>query len=295
MVPEVTPASAAIDWSVLGPTIGERTERVNGARPLTAKTIARIEAGIAKHYGPDLRSKDRRAGPAGFIMRNNGSRGDGGEHCTSLDEPLRTITTKGHQSLVTLDPDMLGLVVPYYSNGNAQPSSSPLATIPTRDRFALATGSLRNFDFNDVHVRMLLARELQAGMGFLSTYVVTGNDKQVKAQLGNGVTPSPLKFSTTRSSMPSWAPMRPTDNQGNSRRHNALAARLTRWFTRRHRTCSRAGPAGTGPAGNRMVREREGDRQMLIDLLKQFVPANPGELFSTLRCCTATSPSKESG
>ena len=39
--------------------------------------------------------------PPGFVMRNNGSTGDGREHCTPFHEPVRTITTKGHQSLVT--------------------------------------------------------------------------------------------------------------------------------------------------------------------------------------------------
>jgi DNA (cytosine-5)-methyltransferase 1 len=39
--------------------------------------------------------------PPGFMMRNNGSKGAGGEHCTSLLDMMRTLTTKGHQSVVT--------------------------------------------------------------------------------------------------------------------------------------------------------------------------------------------------
>lgn len=39
--------------------------------------------------------------PPGFVMRNNGSHGrPGGEHCTPFREPIRTLTTKGHQSVV---------------------------------------------------------------------------------------------------------------------------------------------------------------------------------------------------
>jgi DNA (cytosine-5)-methyltransferase 1 len=39
--------------------------------------------------------------PPGFVMRNNGSKGAGGEHCTNLLDMMRTLTTKGHQSVVT--------------------------------------------------------------------------------------------------------------------------------------------------------------------------------------------------
>jgi len=37
----------------------------------------------------------------GFMMRNNGSKGNGSEHCTSLLDMMRTLTTRGHQSLLT--------------------------------------------------------------------------------------------------------------------------------------------------------------------------------------------------
>jgi DNA (cytosine-5)-methyltransferase 1 len=56
-------------------------------------------------------------------MRNNGSKGDGREHCMPVTKPVRTLTTTGHQSLVTWD-----LLVPYYSHGHAQPSSHPLVS-----------------------------------------------------------------------------------------------------------------------------------------------------------------------
>jgi DNA (cytosine-5)-methyltransferase 1 len=46
--------------------------------------------------------------PSGsFLMRNNGSKGNGAEHCTSLLEPARTITTAAHQSLVLADQDVM--------------------------------------------------------------------------------------------------------------------------------------------------------------------------------------------
>jgi hypothetical protein len=55
-------------------------------------------------------------------MRNNGSKGDGREHCMPVTKPVRTLTTTGHQSLVTWD------LLPYYSHGHAQPSSHPLVS-----------------------------------------------------------------------------------------------------------------------------------------------------------------------
>ena len=44
--PEALPAAAVIDWSNLGTRIGDRTG------PLSPKTIARIEAGLAKYAQP---------------------------------------------------------------------------------------------------------------------------------------------------------------------------------------------------------------------------------------------------
>lgn len=41
-----------------------------------------------------------------MLVRNNSSRGDGGEMCTPVSEPARTITTTGHQSLVSCQPDI---------------------------------------------------------------------------------------------------------------------------------------------------------------------------------------------
>jgi hypothetical protein len=45
-----------------------------------------------------------------LVMRNNTARGDQGQMSTAVDEPLRTLTTDGHQSLIRWDH----LLVPYY-------------------------------------------------------------------------------------------------------------------------------------------------------------------------------------
>ena len=273
--PEALPAAAAIDWSIPGQRIGDR------AKPLAAKTIARIEAGLKKFARPipmmvpaggtwrdaavsvgdpmatrttrendglmvppllvpvegrdgkEARSThdpmrtmttrnetglawlpfiaELRGGgsvarsvtdalatvtasgnhhglvttelPA-MIMRNNGSRkGPGGEHCTPATEPLRTLTTAGHQSLVTWQD----ILVPYYSNGIARTVAEPIGTLSTRDRYALVRG---NVDINDVRFRMLEPHEIGRAMSFADDYIVLGSKRDKVRQYGNAVTPN---------------------------------------------------------------------------------------------------------
>ncbi|MDX3509105.1 DNA cytosine methyltransferase [Streptomyces caniscabiei] len=130
------------------------------------------------HHGlvtPDL--------PA-FVMRNNGSRnGAGGEHCTPADEYFRTMTTAGHQSLVTWQH----LLVPYYGNGTAKTVAEPVGTLSTRDRYALVQGDV---DINDVLFRMLEPHEIGRAMSFADQYIVLGSKRERVRQYGNAVTPN---------------------------------------------------------------------------------------------------------
>ncbi|GGZ73187.1 DNA cytosine methyltransferase [Streptomyces echinoruber] len=121
--------------------------------------------------------------PPAMVMRNNGSTGDGGEHCTSVAEPLRTLTTAGHQSVVTWEP----LLMPYYGNGQAKPVSEPVGTLSTRDRYALVQGEV---SVDDVLFRMLQPHEVQRAMAFADDYVVLGSKRDRVKQLGNAVTPN---------------------------------------------------------------------------------------------------------
>lgn len=82
----------------------------------------------------------------GLIMRNNGG---GAEMTTSTGEPVRTITTAGHQSLMT--------------------------------------GRTVNID--DVRFRMLEPAEIKQAMGFDRDYIMTGNRREQVKQSGNAVTP----------------------------------------------------------------------------------------------------------
>ena len=93
-----------------------------------------------------LTARDRYA----LVMRNNSSRsGSGAEMTTPAYEPLRTLTTTGHQSI--LEP----------------PSTDPM----------------------DCLFRMLEPHEIGAGMAFLPDYIVLGSKRQRVRQYGNAVTP----------------------------------------------------------------------------------------------------------
>jgi DNA (cytosine-5)-methyltransferase 1 len=123
--------------------------------------------------------------PLAMVVRNNTPRGDAAQMCTPVTEELRTLTTTGHQSLVTYGQHLL---VPYYGKGNARPASEPIGTFPTRDRFALAEGTA-DIALDDALFRMLEPHEIAAGMAFAADYIVLGNKRQKVQQLGNAVTP----------------------------------------------------------------------------------------------------------
>lgn len=129
-----------------------------------------------------------------MVMRNNTPRGNPAQMCTGIDEPLRTMTSHGHQSLVTWQQ----MMVPYYSNGTARAVTSPLGTQPTKDRWAIAgtddtsgaTFDPVDIDLDDVLFRMLEPDEIGRAMAFAADYVVLGPAKRdIVRQYGNAVTP----------------------------------------------------------------------------------------------------------
>ncbi|MFA5552582.1 MAG: DNA cytosine methyltransferase [Trueperaceae bacterium] len=164
--PDWLPAAAAIDWSIRGERIGDRT------KPLAEKTRARIAAGIARYWRPihlenagntydaanpkHARHGDPnayyRAWPVDEPLKTIHTWGDskalavpplalrfygtsprGGSDwslSTPVDEPLRTLTTAGS----------VGLVAPYYGSAEtAKPVDEALGALTTRDRYALVT------------------------------------------------------------------------------------------------------------------------------------------------------------
>lgn len=126
------------------------------------------------------------------VMRNNTSRGDAAYLSTPVTEPLRTLTTSGHQSLIQWG-DML---IPYYGNGSARPVTDPIGTFSTRDRWALLgvpdqPPAIEEPvpDVADCTFRMLTPREIAAGMAFAPGYLMLGTNREQVAGLGNAVVP----------------------------------------------------------------------------------------------------------
>ncbi|GAB3213293.1 DNA cytosine methyltransferase [Marinactinospora endophytica] len=177
--PVTLPAASVIDWTNTGERIGDR------ARPLAAKTLARIEAGLAKYGGAlavPVEGRDgKQARPIGAPLRTQTARletalaippflvelrGGGSTH-RPVSEPLATVCASGNHH---------GLLVPYSGNGYARPTSNPVG--------AVATPAVE-----DCRFRMLTPAEIQAAMAFAADYRVLGTRREQVRQLGNGVTP----------------------------------------------------------------------------------------------------------
>ncbi|HYI80035.1 MAG TPA: DNA cytosine methyltransferase [Thermoleophilaceae bacterium] len=155
----------------------------------------------------------------GVIMRNNSG---GAEMCTPAHEPIRTLTTGCHQSLVIpytrtgtadiaeRDPsatlstrDRLALVVP--AGGNWRDDSTPALEQPgptqtSRESFALAWGDeeidacrFRMFALHEIANTMQMANHPDG-----SEYIVLGNKREQMAQYGNGVTPPVMALIVAR-------------------------------------------------------------------------------------------------
>jgi len=210
-------ASEVIDWNLPGTSI------FNRKKPLAQNTMDRIARGIDKfvlnNINPFLVESDKEM-LAPTLMVNT-SRHSG----SSAEEPLKTITTRGNQYLVTsflakhyggnyvgagsdlLNPigtittvDHHALVTAFltkfYGSDIGQELQSPLHTITTRDRFGLVTVQGTRYRIKDIQMRMLSPRELARATGFSDDYVLAydneGNKipkyKQVYA-IGNAVCP----------------------------------------------------------------------------------------------------------
>ncbi len=117
-----------------------------------------------------------------LVMRNNTARGDQGQMSTPVDEPLRTLTTAGHQSLISWDH----MLVPYQSRSVPSSVGEPMQTLTTVDPAAITSLEV---DPMDCLFRMLEPSEIKRGMAFPSDYVIKGNRREQVRQAGNAVTP----------------------------------------------------------------------------------------------------------
>lgn len=142
--PAALPAAVAIDWSLAGERIGAR------ARPLAAKTRARIAAGIRRYARPFTleaagHTFERRPGvrtwPADqplTTLTGTATRGvacppmlvpvegRGGKQATPAAAPLRTQTGRGETGLVTVAPFITALRGDHTQDA---PAAAPLATV----------------------------------------------------------------------------------------------------------------------------------------------------------------------
>jgi DNA (cytosine-5)-methyltransferase 1 len=141
----LVPAASASSDVVVPPFIAELRGGGSKHRPVTHPLATVTAAG--NHHA--------------LVMRNNTSRGDGAEMVTPVSEPIRTLTTTGHQSL--LEPA---------ANG---PDGEPRASwVP---------------DVDDCLFRMLEPHEIAAAMAFPDGYQLRGNKRERVRLCGNAVTP----------------------------------------------------------------------------------------------------------
>ena len=108
--------------------------------------------GVAKPTSHPIDTVSAEGNHHALVMRNNTARGDGGQMSTPVHEPLRALTTAGHQSLI--EP-----------------------------------GAPVSLDVDDAGFRMLEPHEIQLGMGFAADYHLVGSKRDKVKQAGNAVTP----------------------------------------------------------------------------------------------------------
>lgn len=108
--------------------------------------------GVAKPVTQPIDTVSAEGNHHALLMRNNTARGDQGQMSTPVTEPMRALTTAGHQSLI-----------------------EPPAPI--------------SLDVDDAGFRMLEPHEIQAGMGFARDYLLLGSKRDKVKQAGNAVTP----------------------------------------------------------------------------------------------------------
>ncbi|MEQ6898990.1 DNA cytosine methyltransferase [Microbacterium sp. KR10-403] len=134
-----------------------KTEAWDGGDVVTAVTTREADGllvplrnhGVAKTTDEPIDTVAANGNHHALVMRNNEG---GAEMSTPVTEPLRALTTHGHQSLIA-DPAPISL------------------------------------DVDDAGFRMLEPHEIKAGMGFAGDYLLLGSKRDKVKQAGNAVTP----------------------------------------------------------------------------------------------------------
>jgi DNA (cytosine-5)-methyltransferase 1 len=157
--------------------------RAQTARAENALVIPLRNNGVAKQATEHPMLTFAAAGThQALVMRNNNVKGDPGYLSTPVDEPIRSVTSAGHQSLIRWN-DML---MPYDSNG-FRPVRLPLPSQTTVQGDALVGPAVA---VDDCTFRMLEVAEIHRGMAFLDDYSLPYGSKRERVKLlGNAVTP----------------------------------------------------------------------------------------------------------
>ncbi|MFV8867568.1 DNA cytosine methyltransferase [Serratia fonticola] len=173
---------------------------------------ALVSAFLAKHFGGNY------TGPG-----------------SDLADPLHTVTTTDHNSLVTSNlvklrgtnigqevtaplqtvtaggnhfGEVRAFLLKYYGTNIGHAADEPLQTVTTKHRFGLVTVEGIDYQIVDIGMRMLQPHELYAAQGFPSWYIIDqdykgkkyAKDKQV-ARCGNAV-PPPFAEALVRANLP---------------------------------------------------------------------------------------------
>ncbi len=126
-----------------------------------------------------------------FIVENKGT-----SKARKITEPIGAFTSVGFHGLIT-NESWNSFVTCYYGGSHvARPVFDALPTLPTVERVSLVNFQKPNYE--DCYYRMLQPHEVQAGMAFDETYIVTGDGKEKVKQLGNAVTPPAMTFLVQR-------------------------------------------------------------------------------------------------
>lgn len=192
-----------------------------GVEPLATQTATESKALVMANRANNVGDgAERAASPPvltgehlAVVMRNNGG---GAEMSTPSHEPIRTLTSACHQSLVVpyqagnetgiadRDPaptlttrDRLAMVVPFTRNG--RPRDADFDVAPTLATEGPPAVVLSEDDIDDCRFRMFALHEIAAAMAMRdhvdgSEYQVLGNKRERMAQYGNAVTPPAMEL-----------------------------------------------------------------------------------------------------
>ena len=115
--PDWLPAAAAIDWSITGERIGDRT------RPLADKTRLRIAGGIARYWGPlHIEATGNQYDAADPAHPRHGDP-NAYYRAWPISEAIRTLNTRDTKGLVTLP-----FITEMYGTSTARPVTEPAGT-----------------------------------------------------------------------------------------------------------------------------------------------------------------------